>query len=203
MAYVYRHIRLDKNEPFYIGIADKNRYRISEKRGRNKIWSRIVDKTNYETEVMVDDLTWEEACEKEKEFILLYGRIDIKTGTLANLTNGGDGTVGRRYIPSIKHKKNLSKSSTGKKMSDLAKQKMSNNQKLPILQFDLGGNFIREWDGIIDAVKSVGKHSTNIMRCCQGKFKQAYGFIWKYKHPEKMGKKSRKQQIEELKAKLN
>jgi hypothetical protein len=31
MAYIYRHIRLDKNEPFYIGIGsdDKGKYNIS------------------------------------------------------------------------------------------------------------------------------------------------------------------------------
>ena len=29
MAYLYRHIRLDKNEPFYIGIVSDNVYKIS------------------------------------------------------------------------------------------------------------------------------------------------------------------------------
>ena len=32
MAYVYRHIRLDKNEPFYIGIGSDANY--SRSRGR-------------------------------------------------------------------------------------------------------------------------------------------------------------------------
>jgi hypothetical protein len=36
-------------------------------------------------------LTWEEACEKEKEFIQLYGRRDLGLGTLVNMTDGGDG----------------------------------------------------------------------------------------------------------------
>ena len=45
MAYLYRHIRLDKNEPFYIGIGgdDKGYYerayhKISH---RNKHWKNI------------------------------------------------------------------------------------------------------------------------------------------------------------------
>lgn len=199
MAYLYRHIRLDKNEPFYIGISD-NKYRASTKRKRNPIWKHIVSKTDYEIEVLIDDLTWDEACRKEKEFIGLYGRIDIKTGCLANMTSGGDGTIGRKYIPSERHRQNLSKSSLGKKMSESAKKKMGDKQKLVILQYDLHGNFIREWDGVIDATKAVGKHSTNIVRCCQGKFKQAYGFIWRYKHPERLGRKPRQAQIEEQQA---
>ena len=78
MAQVYRHIRLDKNEPFYIGITDNNKYRKSEKKGRNVIWKNIVNKTNYTIEILLDNLSYKEAIEKEIEFIKLYGRIDIK-----------------------------------------------------------------------------------------------------------------------------
>lgn len=201
MAYVYRHIRLDKNEPFYIGISNFNQNRHNDKRKRNIIWNRITAKTEYKIEILFDDITWEEACEKEKEFILLYGRIDTETGCLANMTEGGEGTNGRKYIPTLEHRKNLSKASLGKKMSDSAKEKMSKNNKLPIFQYELDGTFIKEWDGIIDAARYLNKSSNTIMRCCQEKFKQAHGFLWRYKYPEKMGKKPRK--INELKALLN
>ena len=30
MAYVYRHIRLDKNEPFYIGIGSDKEYKRAD-----------------------------------------------------------------------------------------------------------------------------------------------------------------------------
>ena len=94
MAYVYRHIRLDKNEVFYIGIGITNNYkRAYSVECRNKIWQRIVAKTAYEVEIMLDDLTWEEACEKEKEFISLYKRIFDK-GILANMATGGEGAIG-------------------------------------------------------------------------------------------------------------
>jgi hypothetical protein len=184
MAYVYRHIRLDKNEPFYIGISNDDKYRATTKRKRNVIWTRIVNKTDYEVEILFDDLTWKEACLKELEFIYLYGRIDLQTGTLANMTNGGEGTVGRKYIPSETHKLNLSIASKGKKMSDVAKNKMSKSKKVAVLQFDLLGNFIKEHEGIVDASKEFCKQnsSTSIMRCCKGKYKQAYGFVWKYKN---------------------
>ena len=99
MAYLYRHIRIDTNQPFYIGIAKNDdssyaRAHYKYKSKRNKIWLDIINKTSYEVEILFDDLTWEEACQKEIEFIALYGRVDLKTGTLANMTKGGDGMVG-------------------------------------------------------------------------------------------------------------
>ena len=107
MAYVYRHIRIDKNEPFYIGIGSDAKYtRANELRSkrRNPLWNRISLKTKVEVEIILDDLTWEDACKKEIEFIKLYGRLDNKTGILSNLTDGGDGSLG---IIFSEEKKNL------------------------------------------------------------------------------------------------
>lgn len=97
MAYIYRHIRLDKNEPFYIGIGNDSsfiRANDFKPNRRNDIWNKIFSKTDIEVEILFDNLTWNECCEKEKEFIKIYGRIDNKTGILSNLTDGGDGSVG-------------------------------------------------------------------------------------------------------------
>ena len=134
MAYVYRHIRLDKNEPFYIGIgSDENYKRAKAKTGRNKIWKGIVNKTQYEVEILLDNLTWVQACEKEKEFISIYGRIDKHNGILVNLTDGGDGAFG--VIMSEERKKQISelskgnKSRTGQKISNEVKKKMSEAHK--------------------------------------------------------------------------
>lgn len=94
MAYVYRHIRLDKNIPFYIGIGNDNSFlRANDKKGRNKYWNNIVSKTQYEVEIIFDDIPWKEACKKEIEFISLYKR-KKDGGTLCNITLGGDGKLG-------------------------------------------------------------------------------------------------------------
>ena len=91
---MYRHIRKDKNEVFYIGIgSDKDYKRAFINKKRSKFWEAIINKTDYEVEIMLDNLTWDEACEKEKEFIKLYGRKDLKNGTLVNLTDGGEGSL--------------------------------------------------------------------------------------------------------------
>jgi len=124
MAYVYRHIRLDKNVPFYIGIGSDNDFKRAYcLKKRNNYWSHIVNKYQYEVEILIDDLTWEEACEKEKEFIALYGREDLNLGTLTNLTNGGDGAFGLRF--SDESRKKMSDSQKNKKpISDETRERM-------------------------------------------------------------------------------
>jgi hypothetical protein len=137
---VYRHIRLDKNEVFYIGIGSEKR--PYEKRRRNYYWANIINKTDYKIEILFDDLDWQEACEKEKEFIKLYGRKDLGLGTLVNMTDGGDGTInqskevidkirlkntGRKLTDDSKNKIRLK--AIGRKASDEVKEKMSISQK--------------------------------------------------------------------------
>jgi hypothetical protein len=122
MAYVYRHIRKDKNQPFYIGIGSDSNYKRANESGnrRNKIWNDIVSKSDYVVDIIFDEITWEEACEKEKEFIALYGRIDITTGTLCNMTDGGDGVYGHRHTDESKSK--IAKSLTGSKRKPLSNE---------------------------------------------------------------------------------
>jgi hypothetical protein len=143
MAYLYRHIRLDKNQPFYIGIGSSEYYnRAYRHKQRSELWKRIASKGGYRVEILLDDLTWDEVREKEKEFIKLYGRIDLKTGCLANMTDGGDGTINaiiskenrekvaeanRRRIFTEEDRRNMSIRYTGRKKSDEAKKKLSNS----------------------------------------------------------------------------
>jgi hypothetical protein len=125
MAFVYRHIRLDKNEPFYIGIS-KDAYRPFTKNGRNKYWLRIANKTEYRVEVLFDELTYDEAKEKEIEFIALYGRKDLKSGCLVNMTDGGEGSL--NVIVSEKTRQLLSQNNKEKKgipLSEETKRKIS------------------------------------------------------------------------------
>lgn len=103
MAYLYRHIRLDNNEPFYIGIGTDSQYKRSNNfYNRSNHWKNITNKTQYEVEILLDDLTWEEACIKEIEFIALYGRKDLNKGPLVNLTDGGEGFLGYKHTSSAK-----------------------------------------------------------------------------------------------------
>jgi hypothetical protein len=93
MFYVYRHIRLDKNEPFYIGIGMPKRFdnyrRARKTSDRNAIWKKIVSKTPYRIEIMLESDNINRIVDAEKFFIALYGKIVDGTGTLCNVQNGG------------------------------------------------------------------------------------------------------------------
>lgn len=111
MAFVYRHIRLDNGNPFYIGIG-KSESRAYSTKGRSKFWKRIVDKCGYEVEILFDNLDYEQAKLKEQEFISLYGRTNTCNGLLCNLTDGGDGSLG--YKPTEEALSKISKTSKGR-----------------------------------------------------------------------------------------
>jgi hypothetical protein len=103
---LYRHIRLDTGETFYIGIGNKKRPYVKYK--RNNYWTNIVNKTEYKIEILFDNLYWEEACELEKSLIWLYGRKDKGLGSLSNMTDGGEGSKGTIVKSETLSKKRLS-----------------------------------------------------------------------------------------------
>lgn len=51
----------------------------------------------------------------------------------------------------------------------------------PVLQYDLEGNFIKEFESGNLAAKELNIHQSSIAICCSGKIKQTQGFIFKYK----------------------
>ncbi len=150
---VYRHIRLDKNEPFYIGIGTR-KSRAYDK-WRNKIWKSIIAKTPYDVEILFQDLTREQAEAKEREFIALYGRIDLKTGTLANLTNGGDegggkANKGRKHTDETKAKlrnrpKTIRTKESREKMSNLYKGRLLSLETKLKISNSLKGKSTGKW----------------------------------------------------------
>jgi hypothetical protein len=136
--YLYRHIRLDKNEPFYIGIGTKQKrnhnsfeseYRraFEKNRKESSIWNNIISKTDYDVEILIESDDYEFIKKKEIEFIKLYSRINKNTGCLANMTDGGDGIIG--YIPSREKIEAHRKRMTGRKQSEEEKQKRNKSRK--------------------------------------------------------------------------
>jgi len=144
MAIVYRHIRIDKNEPFYIGKG-KSLYRAYSKFGRNSHWQNIVNKTDYRVEIMFDNLTMEQAAEKEIEFIKLYGRIGFG-GSLCNLTDGGDGKEG--FFCSEQTKIKISESNKGKVRSKKVREAMSVRLKGTTLSEDVRLKMVKSRTGL-------------------------------------------------------
>jgi hypothetical protein len=158
--YCYRHIRIDKNVPFYVGIGrvrkrniksiSHNYDRAYSKRNRNPIWKNIVAKTDYKVEILFETDCEKTIYEKEIEFIKLYG-MRQNGGLLCNLTEGGEGIKGYLFTKEhrekmsliqkeianrpeqIEFRRNLCKGNSymkGKKHSESSKKLMSEKAKL-------------------------------------------------------------------------
>ena len=90
MAVVYQHKRNDTNEIFYIGIGN-DCTRAGKRANRNEEWHKIDKKYGFKWEVLIANISRNEAFDIEKGLISYYGRKDLGTGQLVNQTKGGDG----------------------------------------------------------------------------------------------------------------
>lgn len=67
-----------------------------------------------------------------------------------------------------------------KKDKRVWKKQCASNDKKIVLQYDLSGELIKEWNSLKSASKFY--KNTNISSCCRGDAVTASGFIWRYKH---------------------
>lgn len=101
-------------------------------------------------------------------------------------------TLGRKRPP--EECKKLSKIHKGKKLSETHNKKLHESNignkytlgmfKKPIIQYDLNGNFIKEWDSVTDASQILNLNYSAINNCVNNRLKTSGGFVWK--HKEKM-----------------
>lgn len=60
-------------------------------------------------------------------------------------------------------------------------KKLSDSKSLPVFQFDMKGNFIKEWKSAKHAAQTLKNkpNGSDIRACIKGAQKSAYGYIWK------------------------
>lgn len=117
MGTVVYEWRREDGSPYYVGIGGPQRpYTRRRTCGPPPPRDRIV--------ILYENLDWEEACKIEKELIALYGRRDLGTGILRNLTDGGDGAIGL----SKEKRERISKARKGRKHTEESKEKMSKSR---------------------------------------------------------------------------
>jgi hypothetical protein len=113
--YTYAYLRED-GTPYYVG------------KGKN---GRILEKERHNVKVppknriiyLKKNITEEEAFRHEKYMIAVFGRKDLGTGILRNMTDGGEGCSGYKHSEEAKMK--ISKANSGRKWSDDAKKNLS------------------------------------------------------------------------------
>ena len=50
----------------------------------------------------------------------------------------------------------------------------------PLVQLTLDGQFVKEWQSARQVQRETKYLQCNISNCCNGGYKQAYGFKWQY-----------------------
>lgn len=152
---------------------------------------------NFTLEIIDFADTYDELKEKEKYWIKQYNSTDKSIGY--NLTEGGDGTFGRKHSEDTKEK--IRQKALGRKVSEETKKKMSETrlgkcsdkqrehllkltvgQSKKIYQYDTDFNLIGEYNSIKEASKITGIDRNTIGRQLKKEVNPGdwrVKFIWK------------------------
>ena len=117
--YTYAYLRED-GTPYYVG---KGRGKRAYDKNRHCVYVPSEERILF----LKQNLTEEEAFKHEKYMIAVFGRKDLGTGILRNLTNGGEGSSGYKHTEESLLK--ISNINKGKKISEETRKKMSMAQK--------------------------------------------------------------------------
>ena len=203
MFYVYRHLRLDNNTPFYIGKGCNER---AFRKKRNNIgWNNIVNKVGFKVEILKYFECENEALGYEHKLIKEYREVGIELVNQTKYSSGGKkwaytdevkarqslGQMGTKRPKSKEWREKLSKAHKGReilwkdKISESMKKFAPNRKHNPhsklILQYDLEDNFIKDFPSAMEAGRYLNKSGNSIADCASGRQKTAYGFKWEYK----------------------
>ena len=189
--YVYVDYRVDDGRPFYVGKGYENRTR--DFRNRSHVWKGIATKHGVRREVVIGSLENEFVCQEEMRLIHeLHTRVENGG---ANLTDGGEGSVG--WHPSDETRAKITRALTGnmigekhhlfgKTHTDSAKQKMSLTRsgmpqpwkRKPVEQLNEKDEVIARYSSIREAYQATGL--TEIIKCCKGYKESTRGTRWRY-----------------------
>lgn len=133
-------------------------------------WDNIIH------EVVAEGLTKDEAVAMEMNLIDLFDTVNPEFGY--NQTAGGEGHAGTPL--SLQTKRKLSAATKRQWSSPLIREKMLSRRYKAIVQYSLDGEFIAEYRSVKDAMKMTGL-GANMSYCANGRYKTAYGFVWRWK----------------------
>lgn len=139
----------------------------------------------FEHRILFNELSKLEADMIEEDLIFYYKRI----GKSYNVTSGGEGVVGLRHSEETKKKQSEAKKGSNNPNYHKIPSKewvdmIVNVKSIPVMQYSLQGEFIKEWDSAAQAGRETGITDTNIGRVCRGERKTAGGYKWEYKDKE-------------------
>jgi hypothetical protein len=129
--YVYEWIRLDTNEPFYIGKGKGCRWRVLT-RGNNKHFNNIVKSIPVVVNILHSNLNEKTAFEYECYYIWYYR--DYIGYNITNINDGGEGNSGYKHSPERIEKIKMNSTGKnngmwGKHHSEITKNLIVNNRE--------------------------------------------------------------------------
>lgn len=73
----------------------------------------------------------------------------------------------------------------GTRIERISNKLINGKQSKPVLQYDLDGNLIKEWESTAECGRN-SYNKSSISKCCRGveHYKTAYDYIWRYKNGE-------------------
>lgn len=177
--YIYRVIRLDKNEPFYIGKGtirlsakgEKGRYyRAYNMSGRSALFNKIYEKTKCEIEILFEHFDLDLIYKKEIEFISMYGRKDLRSGTLANLSDGGQS--GMRQLVSTEVIEKIRKTK-----KNMAKKGGESSSAKKVFAYSKEGRFLGEYPSYSDCAEglNISRNSIGSYFCNKDGYRKTAG----------------------------
>lgn len=197
---VYRHT--SPSGKVYIGIT-KRRPKERWERGLGYkhagVFRYAIKKygwDNIKHEVLLKDISESEAKYAEKYLIKWYKIHHISY----NVTDGGDGCVGRepwnKGVPcSNETKKKIGEANRGeksawwhRKVTEEHRKKISETKKgiatkvCKVIQLTLSNEYIKEWNSMSDAARFLGLDPSRISACCRGKRNKHGNFKWQYSY---------------------
>ena len=209
--YVYGYFEPGAEHPFYAGKGKGRRAYIHLQPAQlkkkslfyNKLRKMLAAGIQPEIEIMVDNLSEQEAHQFEKDVIRVLGRRDLGTGRLCNLTDGGEGASGVQHSAESRRKmgdanrgkalsaetrRKLSYAKRGKTLSAEHRRKLSDSKRgrpiasrrTPVEAFDLNtGETVLRYESQ-GAVKRDGFHQSAVSRCMTGAKTQHKELGWRH-----------------------
>ena len=194
MYYLYFHINPITKQIFYVGVGYNKRAYVF-KWGRSKHYLNYIKKYgNPLVQIIHSNINEDEAYNLEVEYIKFFGRKGIDpNGILVNKSSGGKTSAkGNRQYITNEWKKKIGDSNRGKKKHNIKGLKsISDKNSKPIIQLDLNGNFIREFNSIKEASTLTTTSLREINNYLQNP-KNKSNFIWKYKENSKKLRKGKR-----------